>query len=79
MIVGENKYCVLNSEVKENTYNIDEKQIYTLNDLLAKYSTTLEVRDRVVEQGERQEDLWGSVIIYCMNLSQSWILHEFIA
>ncbi len=48
--MGENKYCVLNSEVKENTYNIDEKQIYTLNDLLAKYSTTLEVRDRGVEQ-----------------------------
>ncbi len=57
VIVGENKYCVLNSDVKENTYNIDEKQIYTLNDLLAKYSTTLEVRDRTVVRGERQEDL----------------------
>ena len=36
--------------MKENTYNIDEKQIYSLNDLLAKYSTTLEVRDRMVEE-----------------------------
>lgn len=44
--VAEGKYCLVNEDIKENTYNLEEKEIYTLNDLLGKYTASLEVKDK---------------------------------
>lgn len=48
--VGPKKYCVLNDELPKNTYNLVEQNVYTLEDLFVKYSTSLELRDKQVEE-----------------------------
>lgn len=48
--VGPNKFCVLNDGLPVNTYNLVEQELYSLEDLFVKYSTSLELKDKVTEE-----------------------------
>jgi len=48
--VGPNKFCVLNDSLPVNTYNLVEQELYSLEDLFVKYSTSLELKDKMTEE-----------------------------
>lgn len=50
MDVGPNKYCILNDNLPKNTYNLVEQNVYTLEDLFVKYSTSLELKNKQSEE-----------------------------
>lgn len=46
--VGPNQYCVLKEDLPKNTYNLEEQNIYTLEDLLVKYSKSLSLKTKTI-------------------------------
>ncbi len=72
MDVGPSKYCILDDNLPKNTYNLVEQNVYTLEDLFVKYSTSLELRIK-----EAQEELWFWVIL-CFELMYSKIIEQLL-
>jgi hypothetical protein len=40
----------LTEDLPKNTYNLEEQTIYTLEDLLVKYSKSLELKTKTIEE-----------------------------